>query len=789
MILRRSVKQSVDLWVLHRQLGTHVAGSAASAIGNSLNVLLAVALYFTAAPTLMLVLAPTALILVIGWRYWIASQVKACDETSPQLRQLHDHVVANAFVLGGLWGGFAGYLVTVGGIEHQIFAIALGSGMMGAGTMSYRTVYRASVAYLLAAAPGCLVGLAVIGTGPALASIGLLLCYIGVLLSNNRISARSFAESHEHGRALESSSETIQLLLNDFAEQGSDWLIELGLGGRILNPCARLAEAAQRPIETLMGKRLPMLLDAGRATDELDDHLAEGRPFRQHLVSLTINGERFWWSISARPTRSGEVRFRGVVTDVTAQRRAEERISHMAHYDGLTDLPNRFSFTDAIGRALKRSKGNVGLIYFDVDQFKAVNDTLGHPIGDKLLKAIADRLEADLSPGEVLARLGGDEFALMAPAASVGRVNEIVERLQQAFVTPFSLGEHQILISASMGMACAPDHADDFEGLFRRADLALRTSKANGRNCATWFEPGMDDVAEERRLLEADLRRALVNGEFRLHYQPIVAAAAGNTLAYEALVRWAHPTRGTVMPSTFIPLAEDSGLIVQLGEWVIREALQDMATWPEDVGVSINLSPAQMRSPNLVSTVVNAIARTGVDPKRIILEITETVLLHDSESNLDTLHRLRALGVGIALDDFGTGYSSLNYLRCFPFDKIKIDRSFVRDIESREDCRAIVRSVVQLAKSLGMTTIAEGVEREAQVKHLIAEGCDTLQGFLYSPAVPAHELSDLRTNVPTLDQKLVLLEETRRRVEQTAAEGNQPRAKRTSRLAKSPRLR
>jgi predicted signal transduction protein with EAL and GGDEF domain len=369
---------------------------------------------------------------------------------------------------------------------------------------------------------------------------------------------------------------------------------------------------------------------------------------------------------------------------------------------------------------------------------------LGHPVGDQLLKAVARRLESCMSPDELIARLGGDEFAVIVAANRLEKLDLLSERIVESLNRPFRLGDHDVVIGVSVGIACAPEHAGTPDDLLRNADLALYAAKTAGRNCAMRFEAGMDLAAQERRTIEMDLRGSLTKNEMRLHYQPLINAGTGETNGYEALIRWEHPVRGIVMPQEFIGVAEDTGMIVQIGEWVIRQAVDDLASWESHLTVSINLSPAQMRSPTLISTMVQSLARTGVDAQRICLEITESVLMQDSEANIETLHKLRSLGLQIALDDFGTGYSSLNYLRSFPFNKIKIDRCFVSEIDTREDCRAIVRSVVNLAKSLGMATTAEGVERPEQADCLQLEGCGEVQGYLYSKAVPVGELSDLR---------------------------------------------
>ncbi len=761
----RVINETADnggAWILHRQLMEHAAGMRASAVGNLVNATVTVAVFAQNTSIAVLVCGYTILLGLVVWRYRMAKAINSTTSQSPELAMIAQSVTANAICLGAFWGGCAGFLAAWSGPEYQIFGIAIGTGMMSLGPISYRSLESAALGYLYAAVPGCMVGLYGIGHLPALAVAALLICFIVVLTVNIRINARHFIENNERERALEKSGDTIQLLLNDYAEQGSDWLIELKAGQRIAHACPRLAEASGRQIETLNGKRLTSLFDPGPDVAALEDHLGSGRAFRQHIVSLTIDGEQRWWSISARPTFEKPIIFRGVITDITAQRRAEDRVSYMAHFDGLTDLPNRFTFADEVYRTLKREKGVVGIMCLDLDHFKDVNDTLGHPAGDELLKQVARRLESCVSEQEVVARMGGDEFAVLIRTNHLSQFEQISERIIETISAPFAIDGQVVHVGVSIGFARAPDHGINFESLFSKADLALYAAKADGRNQAVCFEPGMDVAAEQRRQLETDLRHALSDNELRLHYQPIVEAASGEITAYEALVRWDHPTRGIVMPGDFISIAEENGMIVQLGEWVIRQALDDLSTWPEHISISINLSPAQMRSPSLISTIVGALARSQVAPQRICLEITESVLLHDSEANIETLHKLRSLGIGIALDDFGTGYSSLNYLRSFPFDKIKIDRCFVEDIDSREDCQAIVRSVVNLANSLGMTTIAEGVERVEQANQLMLEGCSSVQGFLYSKAVPADQLTDLRKQRPKLDERLVKLEEERR---------------------------
>jgi diguanylate cyclase (GGDEF)-like protein len=762
---RKPVYRNEDLWMLKRQLLAHVANVTKSAAANLINGGLTVAVFSDMLSLTELSGGFAVLLALVIWRFNLAQQVITTGAEEQQYLSLARKITANATLMGMLWGTVTGYMLYAGGSEHQLFAGIIGAGMVSSGAITYRTLPSAATIYMVVVSIGSLVGLLSLGQGPANAAAGLLFCFIFVLVSNVRENAHRFRISNNRERALAKSSDTIQLLLNDYTEQGSDWLIELGPGERIVNPSIRFASAASRQVETLENKRLVSLFDEGPDRNLLEEHLVQKRAFRRHVVSLTVNGERRWWMVSARPIAEDTIVFRAVVNDITEQRRAEERVNYMAHYDGLTNLPNRFLFNDTVYRSLSADKGVGGLLYLDLDNFKAINDTLGHSVGDQLLQGVARRLEESVTGSETVARLSGDEFAILVPASRLDKISDIADSIIKFLGKPFSLNDHDVVVGVSIGMAQAPDHADDVEHLIRNADLALYSAKSSGRNRAVMFEAGMDEAAQMRRMIELDLRSALGKGEMRLHYQPLINVESGDTTGYEALIRWEHPTRGIVMPTTFIPVAEDTGMIVQIGEWVIRQALHDLSAWEPHISVSVNLSPVQMRSTTLISTIVSALAHSGVAAERLCIEITENVLMQDSDANIETLHKIRSLGVQIALDDFGTGYSSLNYLRSFPFSKIKIDRCFISEIDSREDCQAIVRSVVGLANSLGMTTTAEGVERSEQFDSLRKEGCSEVQGFLYSQAVPIEELTNLRLPKTTEQARLVQMEEARRAAE------------------------
>jgi diguanylate cyclase (GGDEF)-like protein len=432
--------------------------------------------------------------------------------------------------------------------------------------------------------------------------------------------------------------------------------------------------------------------------------------------------------------------------DITEQRQAEVKIEHMAHHDSLTDLANRVLLNERLEQALGRFQGEqmMAVHHLDLDQFKAVNDTFGHPAGDKLLKIVAERLRGLVRETDTIARMGGDEFVIVqAPIADPSDATSLAQQIIEWMSEPYDIDGNQAIVGASIGIAVSPGDGLTPDKLLRNADLALYRAKGDGRGTFRFFEPAMDEQMQTRRIMEQDLRKALPAGEFELYYQPVVNLESSEISGFEALLRWNHPERGQVSPATFIPLAEEIGFIVPLGEWVIRQACFTAAQWPEHLHVAVNISAAQFRGSSLMPVIVNALGTSGLHPTRLEIEITETVLLHDREATLAVLHQLRALGVRIAMDDFGTGYSSLTYLQCFPFDKIKIDRSFVKDITENTGSLYIVRAVAALANGMGMAATAEGVETTEQLATIAAEGCTEMQGYLFSKPLPVHEIERL----------------------------------------------
>jgi len=467
-----------------------------------------------------------------------------------------------------------------------------------------------------------------------------------------------------------------------------------------------------------------------------------------HRVEMPNNDTRLVASRRiAIPGDDGEPQYLiGVIEDITERARSEERIVHLAHHDALTDLPNRVLFREQLDQALARvGRGELlSVLYLDLDLFKNVNDTLGHPVGDALLKAVADRLRDCVRGIDSVARLGGDEFAVIQ--ASIEQPSDAVTlamRIGEALRAPFRLDGHEVVIDVSIGIAVAPLDATERDELLKHADMALYAAKGAGRGTYRFFEPEMNERMRSRHELERDLRQALAGGEFELHYQPIVNLRDNSISGCEALLRWNHPTRGVVLPAEFVPIAEEVGLINPLGEWVIRTACAAAATWPENIKISINLSPAQLKGDNLMPVVLSALAESGIPASRLDFEITESVLMKDTFATLHTLHRLRELGGSIAMDDFGMGHSSLSYLLSFPFDKIKIDRSFIRGVPNGGNALAIVRAVASLASSLDIATIAEGVETERQLEMVRALGCTEMQGVVFSPPRPAADIARL----------------------------------------------
>jgi len=532
-----------------------------------------------------------------------------------------------------------------------------------------------------------------------------------------------------------SQSESASLLLQEYEQRGVGWLWQIDSENRVTYISSRMSALMGRPAAQLLGHSLPSLL-GGHA--ELGRVLLDKQPFNSLEMELSTPRGARWISIAGDPIIDTAGRFegfRGVGSDITEIRQTQERLTHLANVDVLSGLPNRGRVRQLLGEALRAATtSNVpcAIMFLDLDGFKPVNDTFGHPKGDAVLRAVAKRLVDEVGADGHVGRMGGDEFAIViTDAQSRKQVEQLADRIIHAIKEAYLIDQTEIRIGVSIGCALGPIDGATVDDLILKADLALYQAKDAGRGCARYFSSELQSEQEDRVRLEGDLRQAIASQQFHLVFQPLINAKSQKLIGFEALIRWNHPQRGLVPPNVFIPVAEESGLMNTIGDWVIDEACRAAATWPEQITVALNISPKQIILPALPNTVSEALARHKLPGNRIELEVTEGVFLGDNGSTLDVLKRLRTLGVGIALDDFGTGYSSIGYLNKAVFHKLKIDGSFVREAGSRPENVAIIQSIVQLAKSFRMSITAEGVETAEDFERMRELGCDTIQGYLF----------------------------------------------------------
>lgn len=700
---------------------------------------------------LMLVMA------VVGLRVSLRAMRSKTGARPRPVQALYRPIIEST-LLGGAWALCPLlFLPTAQGYD-MVIVICTSVGMMTGAAYVLSTVPAAAIGFVLTVAFGISAGLLISGhDGTHLTILLLVLCFtlvsVRTIFWNYLNYVRTWRQQvtlSEQATQLEKKTGLISLLLNEFEQAASDTLWETDAEHRLVRPSDVLAERTGISIEDLDQQNMACFFDAtnldGRAEmKRLQDALQVNGEFHNLCLPVRRTSSTEWWRMSAKPVFGDDGRFegyRGVASDITEKRLAEKQIHDLAHYDTLTGVPKREMLLDALETAVNGfapGASHFAIHALDVDRFKTINDVYGHSAGDAFLRAAAERLQELVGPNDVVARFGGDEFVvLQLDIAGRDEAMALAVKIQQALSEPVDIDGASAQSSVSLGIAMCPEHSESPAELLKFADLALLASKAAGRDTTCFFESDLNDDISERIAIETDLRNALANNEFSLHFQPIIDVESGRFGSFETLIRWTHPMRGSVGPDLFVPILEQGGMITTVGDWIIREALREAATWDESVRISINLSPLQVRNRSLIATVTHALAQTGVDPKRVDFEITETALFDDTEESLGVLHALHNLGVTISLDDFGTGFSSLSLLRIFPFDKIKIDKSFVQKMESSDECAAIVRSVVGLARSLGMRTTAEGVETESQAEFLKAEGSSELQGYLFSrPKRPA----------------------------------------------------
>ena len=567
--------------------------------------------------------------------------------------------------------------------------------------------------------------------------------------------ARALVALRESELTLAERDETVSMLLREFEDASADWLWETDAARRVVKASPRFAYACGLDPVTINGMPFLQVLagpswEAGNFSAGLR-HVAEKlknrESFRDLALPVVVEGVERWWEIAASPRfdAGGQfMGFRGVGSDVTEQRASADKINRMARFDTLTGLPNRLYVNEALGKAMaeaERWKSRCGFMMIDLDRFKAVNDTLGHPIGDRLLGRVSERLAALVTENELIGRLGGDEFAVVVRDASdPERVERLARTIIETLSRPYEVDQHTLHIGASVGVATSPRDGRSAETLIRSADLALYRSKDRGGGVFHAYEPQFHVDAEERRVLEMSLRKALQNGEMHLHYQPVVKAEDGQLRGFEALLRWQHATLGPISPAKFVPIAEETRLIGAIGEWVLRTACAEAASWPGDASVAVNVSPEQLHNPQFVAIVTSALAQSGLPARRLELEVTESVFLREGSGAVKVLEQILDLGVKLSLDDFGTGYSSLGYLSRTRFSSIKIDRSFVTNAaKGVAEAIAIIRAVVALAGSLGMATTAEGVETDDELAMIRDLGCTRIQGYYFGRPLPVAE--------------------------------------------------
>jgi diguanylate cyclase (GGDEF)-like protein/PAS domain S-box-containing protein len=687
---------------------------------------------------------------IVGFAYWTywrraIQEGVAAVSRSAEGRSFY-HSVGEAVALALVWTALPTYAfatlphevqVVIGGAMAAMIVAAVGLAAAPAAAFAWIATMTAALclAYYLGSdqlVPT--VGVAIIGV----AAVGI----FGVA----RLTRWSFEQLQTIAK-VRTQAESVRLLLKEYEHRGVGWLWQVDAENRVVYISSRMTSLLGRSANQLIGHSLPATLGGNSA---LGRTLLARAPFASLEMELKTRRGTRWISLAGDPIidMGGQFQgFRGVGSDITEVRKTQERLTNLANMDVLSGLPNRGRVRQLLGEALAgATSGNVpcAIMFLDLDGFKPVNDTFGHPKGDAVLKSVSQRLVKEVGEVGHVGRMGGDEFAIVIrDAQSRKKVNDLAHRIIDAVAEPYHIDKSEIRIGVSIGCAFGPIDGQSVDDLIQKADLALYQAKAQGRGTCCCFSADMQNEAEDRLRLEQDLRQALTLKQFRLDYQPLVNAADQSLMGFEALIRWHHPTRGMVSPVEFIPLAEETGLIMQLGDWVIDEACRAAASWPDYISVALNVSARQLILPALPNTVSEALAKYRLKPNRLELEVTESVFLGNSEGSLDVLKRLRALGVGIALDDFGTGYSSLGYLNKAVFHKLKIDGSFVREAAHNRETVAIIQSIVSLAKSFRMTVTAEGVETADDFSRMRDLGCHQIQGYLFGRPMSFERASDL----------------------------------------------
>jgi len=682
-----------------------------------------------------LVGAWVVLVCLTNWASWHRTMSAAAWGASRNARLGATWVaIGEAAGLAALWSSLPVYAFATQPPLVQVVIGGAMAAMIGA-AIALAAVPAAAIAWI-ATLTGAFALACILGAGGLDPKIGLtfvLVAGVGAV-GVVRLTRLTFGQLQAAAQN-RTQAESIRLLLNEYEHRGVGWLWQVDAENRVVYISARMTALLGRSTTQLMGHSLPAALGGNSA---LGRTLLARQAFTNLEMELKTHRGTRWISLSGDPIAdvTGSFQgFRGVGQDVTEVRRTQERLTNLANMDVLTGMPNRGRVRQLLGDALSGSATGgapCAILFLDLDGFKPVNDTFGHPKGDVVLKSVAQRLVKEVGASGDVGRMGGDEFAIVIRDAHSRRgIETLAERIIEAIAEPYHIDKAEIRIGVSIGCAFGPVDGQSVDDLIQKADLALYQAKARGRGTCCFFNADMASEAEDRLKIEQDMKAGIRHGQFRLLYQPLINAADQSLMGFEALIRWHHPTRGIVPPNKFIPIAEESGLIIELGDWVVEEACRAASSWPENITVAVNISAKQLVYPALPNTVGEAIRRARLQPNRLELEVTESVFMGDSAHALDVLKRLRALGVGIALDDFGTGYSSLGYLNKAVFHKLKIDGSFVRESVNNRESVAIIQSIVQLAKSFRMTVTAEGVETADDFTRMRDLGCHQIQGYLF----------------------------------------------------------
>jgi diguanylate cyclase (GGDEF)-like protein/PAS domain S-box-containing protein len=675
----------------------------------------------------------------------IVHEGSAADSRSAESRS-PARAIVEAVGLGALWSSLPTWAFASQPHEAQVVVVAAMAAMIIA-AVALASVPAAAYAWIatLTAALCCAYWL---GSGLLDPTMGATIVVIaGVAILGMARLTRWTYDLLQTIAKVRTQAESVRLLLKEYEHRGVGWLWQVDAENRVVYISSRMTSLLGRSASQLIGHSLPATLGGNSA---LGRTLLARQPFANLEMELKTRRGARWISLAGDPIidMAGQFQgFRGVGSDITEVRRTQERLTNLANMDVLSGLPNRGRVRQLLGEALSGAQsGNVpcAIMFLDLDGFKPVNDTFGHPKGDAVLKSVSQRLVKEAGEVGHVGRMGGDEFAIVIrDGQSRKKVDDLARRIIAAVAEPYHIDKAEIRIGVSIGCAFGPIDGQSVDDLIQKADLALYQAKAQGRGTCCYFSADMQNEAEDRLRLEQDLRQAISLKQFRLDYQPLINAADQSLMGFEALIRWHHPTRGMVSPIEFITLAEETGLIMDLGDWVIEEACRAASVWPDYISVALNLSARQLILPALPNTVSEALAKYKLKANRLELEVTESVFLGDSEGSLDVLKRLRALGVGIALDDFGTGYSSLGYLNKAVFHKLKIDGSFVREAAHNRETVAIIQSIVQLAKSFRMTVTAEGVETADDFTRMRDLGCHQIQGYLFGRPMSFERATDL----------------------------------------------